>query len=137
MGAAWGWMMLEERAVLALTLPPEFFPDGDDICRVAGTHLARELEAFLERERHTIPDWVRGGCTEDAWVHLESDCQGTQYRFTIVYFPRGKEDWMAIQAEADRARSNGEPSIRDVLQAFGAGYKRSEVLSQAEFDAQY
>jgi hypothetical protein len=130
--------MEQERAVLALTLTPEYFPDGDDICRVAGMHLARELEAYLEREGHTIPAWVRGGGPEDAWVYLESERQGIRYRFTIVFFPRpGGADWMAIQGEAAPDRAGRQTGLRELLQRFGREYKGSEVLSFAEFDAQY
>jgi hypothetical protein len=128
---------MEERAVLAVPLPAEYFPDGDDICRAAGTHLARELGAYLERAGHTIPDWARGGCLEDAWVHLESERRGGRYEFAIVYFPRGRGDWMAIQGSADPGGADRAAGLRELLRGFGAAYPGSEVLTQPEFEAQY
>jgi hypothetical protein len=79
-------------AVLAFSLPEEHFPDDDDICRTAGKHIASELGPYLEKCGHSIPDWVKGGCEEDAWVHFESERRDVRYEFTIQFFPRGRRD---------------------------------------------
>jgi hypothetical protein len=134
-------------AVLALTLAPEFFPEGDDICKFAGTHLAHELGEHLEKNGHKIPSWVRGGCQEDWGVYFESERQDVRYQYMIMFFPRGDVHGMAIQYDIRvgwfRRLFRGQPSIpmddpiHEVLREFGTQYKDSELLTRPRFDALY
>lgn len=142
----------EPYSVLALTLPEECFPDGDDIARKAGLHIAARLGDHLAKHGHSIPDWVRRGCEEDAWVYLESERERVRYDYVIVFFPRetGAEDdgrWMAVQYGIRRglwaALWSGRPKLRaddpvhEMLRQFGAARERFELLTESAFRKEY
>ena len=140
--------MQEPLAVLVVSLPEDKFPDGDETCRAACMHLAGELSNFLEQQGHMIPSWARGGCPEDCWVYVESECRGTRYRFAIMYFPRQGDDCsMAIQYGLRvgwwkwlfriKPRLEANDPIHDLLRAFGERYTGCEMLTQPEFDRLY
>jgi hypothetical protein len=140
--------MREPYAVLALSLPEAYFLDGDASCRLAGTYIALELGTHLEKHGHKIPPWVRGGCQEDAWVYLESECMGVRYSYTIVSFPRGDNlrsmavqydvavGWLKRLFGATPTISADDP-IHALLREFGARYENSELLTRSEFRSQY
>jgi hypothetical protein len=142
----------EPYSVLALTLPAEFFPDEDDIARKAGVHVATRLGNHLAERGHSIPDWVRGGCEEDACVYLESEREGVRYDYVIVFFGReaGRGSdcrWMAVQYGtrvglwarlwSRQPQLRVDDPIHEVLREFGATHERFELLTQSEFRKEY
>src|SRR5215471_18462558 len=90
--------MSDTPAVLAVDLSSDAFVAEDSACIAAGMKLSRELSAHLRASGHSIPDWLKDGCAEDAWVHLESAHGDNRYVYSIVYFPHGDHNnGMAIQ----------------------------------------
>jgi hypothetical protein len=141
-------MTTEPHAVLALTLPDQYFGDDDAYCLAAGTHIAKTLGQHLEAHGHVIPDWVRGGCKEDAWVHFESESNGVRYEYAIVFFPReDHSSWMAIQYGlrmpfwkrlfGRKPKLTAKDPIHRVLAAFGQTHERSELLTEKQFAVEY
>lgn len=135
-------------AVVAFSLPGQHFPEDDDVCATAGSYIAKELGTYLEKNRHTIPDWVKGGCREDTWIYLESQRNDVTYFYDILFFPRSRDTQsMAVRYGVKvnflRRIFRGGPQlssddpIHEVLRSFGAQYDRFEVLTGREFDARY
>lgn len=136
-------------AAIAFSLPVEFFPEDDDIARTAGLHIAKELGSFLENNGHTIPEWVRGGCEEDAWVYFESQRGDVGYSYDILFFPRSKNDTesMAVRYGLRVGLLRGllgrypplppDDPVHEEMKRFGVRFDGFEFLTGSEFDARY
>lgn len=131
---------------LVVSVSNDHFPDEDDICLVAGTYLARQLESHLAGNGHTVPDWIRGGCAEDWGVYLESRKGKDRYQYRIMFFPRGSDDRsMAIQYGIKlgfwRRLLRGQPALciddplHLVMWSFGTNNERPQLLTKEQIDA--
>lgn len=138
---------VEPPAVLAVTLPDEFFPDGDDICKKASTHIATELIRCLEGHGHRIADWLKpGGCQEDWGTYLRSTVGEVRFEYFIGFFPRpdGNDRCMFIQYGIKtglwrrifkgREKLSMNHPLHAVLQKFGGEFSASELLTEREFE---
>ena len=135
-------------SVVAFSLPEEYFPDDDDTCVTAGTHIAEELGGHLEKHGHIVPEWVKGGCREDAWVYLESQRNGVRYFYEFLFFTRsGDTQSMAVRYGVRvsfwRRLFRGEPElaaddpIHEVLRTYGVQHEKFELLTASQFNAEY
>lgn len=135
-------------AVLAVDLPEEAFVEEDGPCIAAGMKLSKQLSAHLRASGHVIPDWLKDGCAEDAWVHLESIEGHNHYVYSIVFFQHDDHyNAMAIQysrkvsllqrifKKPDGVEAGDQ--LHQVMRDFGRTFQYSKMLSRAEFDALY
>ncbi len=133
-------------AALVVALPEECFPDQDDICSKATTYLSGRLEAHLTKHGHSIPRWIQGGCAEDWGAYLESVKGETRYRYSIMFFPRGRDTRsIAVMYEKKvgfwhsvfrgRPQLAADDPLHRVLWDFGADHERPQMLTQAQMDA--
>jgi hypothetical protein len=138
----------DSHAAVAFSLPEQYFPDGDDVCATAGTYVAKELEIHLEKHGHSIPEWVKGGCQEDAWVYLESRRDDVIYYYGIMFFPRSSDAqsmavrygikvgfWRRIFGAESQLSAN-DP-IHELLRSYAAKHEKVEILTAREFDSRY
>ncbi len=134
--------------VVAFSLPEQFFPDGDDACTTAGTYVAKDLGIHLEKHGHAIPEWVKGGCREDAWVYLESQRNNATYHYDILFFPRSSDaQSMAVRYGirvgfwrrifGAELQLKADDPIHELLRSYAAKHEKVEILTAREFNSRY
>lgn len=135
---------------VVLTVPKEYFHDGDDLCLTACRFVCVELGEHLARLGHSIPNWIQGGCDEDWGVYFESMLNGTTLQYYVSFFPSPRGDiqnQIMIQYQVRRpllrrllGKSSYLPpdhSIHETMRSFGDVFGKSRMLTKSQFDSEY
>ena len=142
--------MSEPFVAVIVRVPEEYFSDDDDICLTAGNYVCSRLESHLIANKHSIPDWIRGGCEEDWGVYFKSQWNDQSFDYAICFAPAdsGEEQyWMMIQyhliprlfAKWRKLQTSlgADHALHRTMQVFAETFDASRMLTQKQFDSEY